>query len=621
LKQGRHTLVSEKALAKLAVDYEALRRREHELITRMLDVLPKIDGLEEDRVAQVRDALFHADNPYLIVFVGPFSSGKSSLINALLGEYDVLPTGITPTTDRITMLRWGEQLQRVRSSELDTIFYPSPLLHKVSFVDTPGLESVFQKHEEVTRKFLHRSDTVFLVMLATQAMTQRNVEYLKTLQEYGKTVIIILNQIDLLSAEELETVQKYVLEQGRDLLGAKLQVWAMSAKRGMAARTADGTLDKALWEASGLHLIEAYVDEQLSDVARLKQKLQTPLQIAQIVHASAMSAVTSNQRALDQYQSIANNIEEQLAGYKREQERVLKEVISEIEAKFDLSAELGGEAVQSMFRLSEGLKALARGLLELFGLAGLARRAAGGSYTRLEFEKRKAFDPIRGLAETTDKLGPRLEGRDVQDIEDLVKYAKREIDGLPENIRGKVIGNVQAPLSYDRSALKKPRPELDEIADQAMVVETEALERAVRNAALYLAGWVLLLIVAVFVIAWNPSTPEMPALTPLLVVFLLLLALIGMLFLPLRGRMLRNRYMERIDKLKRRYVEVLAKAGEEQIEYGMRLRREAVAPLTRLIEAQTRIQTEQMNQLQAAQQEILQIEADLAALGRTGLRG
>ena len=122
MKQGRHTLVSEKALAKLAVDYEALRRREHELITRMLDVLPKIDGLEEDRVAQVRDALFHADNPYLIVFVGPFSSGKSSLINALLGEYDVLPTGITPTTDRITMLRREEQIQRVRPGVLDTIF-------------------------------------------------------------------------------------------------------------------------------------------------------------------------------------------------------------------------------------------------------------------------------------------------------------------------------------------------------------------------------------------------------------------------------------------------------------------------------------------------------------------
>jgi GTP-binding protein EngB required for normal cell division len=588
----------------------------------MLDVLPKIDGLDEDRVAQVRDALFHADNPYLIVFVGPFSSGKSSLINALLGEYDVLPTGITPTTDRITMLRWGEQLQRVRSGDLDTIFYPSPLLQKVSFVDTPGLESIFQTHEETTRKFLHRSDTVLLVMLATQAMTQSNVDYLKILQEYGKTVIVLLNQVDLLSAEELATVKQYIEEQTRDRLGERLQVWAMSAKRGMAARTPDGGLDRALWEQSGLHMIEAYVDEQLSDVARLRQKLQTPLQIAQNVQTSALTVVNTNQRALDQYQSIAGNIDGQLNTTKRDQDRTVREIVGEVESKFNEAANLGGESIQALFRLSGALRSLYRGLMELFGLTALARRAGAASYTRVEFDRRKAFDPIRALPSMVDKLAPRLEGRDIQDIDDLVKYAKREIAALPDNIRGKVIGNVQAPLSYDRAALKKPRAALDEIGEQAMSVETDKLERAVRNAVLYLAGWVVfLLILGIFVLAWNPSTPELPALPFVLVVFLLMLAIIGMLFLPLRGRMLRNAYVARMDGLKARYVEALQAAADEQVEYGMRLRRETVAPLTRLIDAQTRIQTEQVSQLQAAQQDIMKIEAELAALGKSGLRG
>ncbi|MDZ4766880.1 MAG: dynamin family protein [Chloroflexota bacterium] len=588
----------------------------------MLEVLPKIDGLAEDRVSQVRDALFHADNPYLIVFVGPFSSGKSSLINALLGEYDVLPTGITPTTDRITMLRWGEQLQRVRSGDLDTIFYPSPLLQKVSFVDTPGLESIFQTHEDTTRKFLHRSDTVLLVMLATQAMTQSNVDYLKILQEYGKTVIVLLNQVDLLSPEELATVKQYIEEQARDRLGDRFQVWAMSAKRGMAARTADGALDKGLWEQSGLHLIEAYVDEQLGDVARLRQKLQTPLQIAQNVHSSALTVVNGNQRALDQYQSIAGNIDEQLSTTKREQERSVRDIVNEVEAKFSEAAHLGGESIQSLFQLSGALRSLYRGLMELFGLSGLARRAGGTSYTRAEFDRRKAFDPIRVLPNVVDKVGPRLEGRDIQDIDDLVKYAKREIGALPDNIRTKVIGSVQAPLSYDRAALKKPRAAMDEIAEQAMILETDKLERAVRNAVLYLAGWVVfLLILGVFVLAWNPSTPDAPALPFVIVVFLLILAVIGMLFLPLRGRMLRNAYVQRVDGLKARYVEALQKAADEQVEYGMRLRRETVAPLTRLIDAQTRIQTDQLAQLQAAQQDIMKIESDLAALGKTGLRG
>ena len=163
-------------------DYEAIRRREYELITNLLEVIPRIDGLGEEQVTQMRDALFHADHPYMMVFVGPFSAGKSSLINALLGEHDLLSIGPTPTTDRISILRWGEEPSRNRSGEVDTVFYPSPLLQKVSFVDTPGLESVFQKHEDITRRFLHRSDTVLLVMLATQAMTARNVEYLQAAQ-------------------------------------------------------------------------------------------------------------------------------------------------------------------------------------------------------------------------------------------------------------------------------------------------------------------------------------------------------------------------------------------------------------------------------------------------------
>ena len=56
------------------------------------------------------------------------------LINALLGTEDLLAVGPVPTTDRISILRWGEDTQRMDSGgEVDTIFHPSPLLktHKL----------------------------------------------------------------------------------------------------------------------------------------------------------------------------------------------------------------------------------------------------------------------------------------------------------------------------------------------------------------------------------------------------------------------------------------------------------------------------------------------------------
>ncbi len=606
---------------KLANAYEALRRREYELITDLLEILPRIDSLDQERVAQVRDALFHADHPYLMVFVGPFSSGKSSLINALLGKDDVLAVGPIPTTDRISILRWADEPGQMRSGDVDTVFYPSALLKKVSFVDTPGLESVFQEHEETTRRFLHRSDTVILVMLATQAMTQRNLDYLRTLKEYGKNVIVIINQADLLTSAEGEAVRQYVLDQSQSQLGLKPQVWLVSAKQAKAAHAGD-TLDEDQWQASGLNKLEDYIDEQLNDVARLRQKLQTPLLIVQSVHQAALEAVRANQAALDHYQTIADNVDQQLAGQRREQDRTIRVISEEVSTKFGEAAMRGSEAIRETFQLSRALGSMLRGVLELVGLGGLARRAQGGSYIRAAYEGHHAFEPIAELPATSGKLAPRLEGKDVSDLEDLVKYGKREIEALPPSIRSKVIGTVQAPVQYDRSALQNVRDELDAIAGEAREIETNKVERMLRNTLLYLAAWEVTVIVLLILLfsAWE-SVGDGAA------VFLLLLlaaALLGFLILPLRGRMLENSYTARMLGLQARYIEVLRKAADKQVEYSMNLRRQVVQPLTRLVEAQTQIQTEQLNRLQQAQQEMTKIEADLAALGKprlVGMRG
>jgi ribosome biogenesis GTPase A len=616
-------LAAENVETKLATDYEAIRRREYELITRLLNILPKVDNLPEERLGQVRDALFHADHPFLMVFVGPFSSGKSSIINALLGKPDLLPVGPVPTTDRISILRWGEEPQQMSSgSDVQTVFYPSPLLQKVSFVDTPGLESVFQKHEDTTRNFLHRSDVVLMVMLATQAMTARNLEYLQTLREYGKKVILVINQADLLSPEETESVRNFVLEQSQSQLGYKPEVWLVSARKGLEARNGDQP-DTAAWEASGLNKIEDYVDEQLSDVARLRQKLQTPLQITQNVSQAALVAVRANTAALDQYQSIADNVGQQLAGQKRDQEKIVREINQEIEGKFASSALRGGEALREIFQFSRALSSMGRGVLELVGIAGLLRRGDSSGYVRAAFEQHKVFEPIAELPTVVDKLGPRLEGKDMQDMDDLVKYARREVEALPPSIREKVIGNLQVPMQYDREALQKVRPDLEAIENEARTVETGKLEQTLRNTLLYLAVWeILLLVLAVFILAVpGPIITEQPQSDLVALIVLLVLGVLGLALVTLRGRLLQTAYTNRMLTLQARYIDTLSKATDKQITFGTQLRQDAIGPLTRLIEAQTTIQKEQLNELQAAEQEMMGIETALTTLGKKSLLG
>lgn len=609
---------------KLAAEYDTLRRREHELITDLLDIVPKIDGLGEERVSQMRDALFHADHPYLIVLMGPYNAGKSSIINALLGTTDLLPVGPTPTTDRITILRYGEQASRTRSGDVDTVFYPSPLLQKVSFVDTPGLESIFREHEEITRRFLHRSDTVLLVMMATQAMTQHNLDYIRTLKEYGKQVILILNQVDLLTPEERETVRQYVTDQARTELGKNPEVWLMSSREAIDARHADGTVDEEKWAASGIRQIENYVDTQLSDVPRLRQKLQTPLNIAQNVHGAALTAVRGGQSALDQYQSIAQNVEQQLTVFRRESDKVVTQTTDEVKAKFEDASKRGAEAIHEQFQFSRALGSMFRGLAELVGLSSIARSTSGGSYTRAAFERHKVFEPIAELPIIADKLPPRLEGKDLQDTDDLVKYAKKEIDALPALIKSKVIGTVQTPTRYDRTAMQGMRNELQTLEDEARIVETEKIERALRNSLLYLAAYeIIMLVFAIFIWQANPfGTTGNGGSTELIVIIVILgLMLLGLAFLPLRGRQLANEYVKRMQVLAGKYSDILTRAANKQIDYGMNLRRDAIAPLTRLIDAQTEIHTGQLQRLQTAGEQLVKIEGDLTALGKPGLLG
>jgi GTP-binding protein EngB required for normal cell division len=613
-------LAVEHVETRLANEYEALRRREYELITRLLDLLPRIDSLPSERVDQVRDALFHADHPYLMVFVGPFSSGKSSLINALLGADDLLAVGPVPTTDRISILRWGDERDIMPSGDVDTVFYPTELLKKVSLVDTPGLESIFQKHEDTTRKFLHRSDVVILVMLATQAMTARNLEYLRSLKEYGKKVIVVVNQADLLTPEESEAVRQYVVEQSQSQSGYKPDVWMVSAKLAAEART-DGGRIAEVWAASGLGKIEQYIDEQLSDVARLKQKLQTPLQIMQRVNQTALDALKTNQTALDQYRNINDNINQQLNAQKRELDRAIRETTDEIGKKFSETAMRGSEAIRDLFRINRALGLGARGMLELIpGLGNLTRR---GATIRAAFEARKAFEPIDELVAVTNKLAPRLEGRDVQDFDDLVKYARREIDALPPTIRGKLIGTVQAPIQYERAAMQETRDPLESIENEARVVETDRLESALRNTLLYLGAWEVLVIIfgIALINTWGQIGSSDPVLPVILLVVLLAFGMGGFLAMPLRGRLLEASYTNRLLSIQARYVETLSKAADKQVEYSMSVRRDIVLPLTRLVEAQVQLQTEQMNELQAIQGEMTKLEADLMKLGKRNLLG
>ncbi|RMG79139.1 MAG: hypothetical protein D6712_20175, partial [Chloroflexi bacterium] len=343
---------------------------------------------------------------------------------------------------------------------------------------------------------------------------------------------------------------------------------------------------------------------------RLRQKLQTPLQILQTVTASALEAVKSNQAVLDRYQSINDNIEAQITAQKSEQEKIVREINAEIAANFDKAAEQGSAAIRDVFRFNRALPSVGRGVLELVGLTRIFGRARSASFVRQAFERFQAFTPIDELPTIVDRLAPRLEGKDMQAVDDLVQYARREAGNLPEHLRTKMVGQITAPVSYDRSALLALREKLEPLEQEARTIEIETLGQMVRNTLLYVATYeILLLIFGVALIrAWSAVGQDQPFLPYALLALLIGLGLAGLLFLPLRGRIIARNYKARLMKLQARYIEAVTEAADKQMAYGVQMRRDAVLPLTRLLTAQTQIHNEQLQKLQEARQKLADME-------------
>ncbi len=599
---------------KLLSQYEAVRRQEHEQITALLETLTRVDDMPEREMEQVRDALFHTNHPFLMVMVGPFGSGKSSIINALLGE-EVLDVGPIPTTDHIAILRHGAEVQRTRAGDIETVFHPSPLLENLSLVDTPGLESVFRTHDEVTRRFLHRADVVLLVMIATQVLSASNLEYLQELKTYGKRVIVVVNQVDVLEPGEREQVREFVLEQSRMHLGVEPQVWLVSAREALEAQQ-ETPRDEIAWDESGFADIEVYIRETLGDVERIRQKLETPVQICQNVTKTALGQVQEQQAALDLHRKTLENIEAQIEQGRRDQQKTVDDSLELIGQTWDEAIARGSEAIGELFQFSRGIGLFVGGLGELIGLGGLVRRFRRQTRAETAWERHKVRETFQRIPDAVEKLGPRLEGRDLQDIDDLVDYTRAAVQQLPENLSGKLVGKIQSPLRYERSFLRNVRAPLDDILREAQRFEVRHLDRTLRNTLIILALWEIMTVCVVLAAAagaFSSNVPDAGTISLILVVGIVSV-IGGLVLVPVRGWFLRKNFERRVRGFRDDYLAMLRRASEELVGHGVQLRRDATAPFTRLIVSQSEALSQLRAELNEHQQALIAIQRGLAEM-------
>lgn len=220
------------------------------------------------------------EDRFFVVCLGQYKRGKSSLLNALVGE-PILPVGVAPITSSVTVLRHGSEraatvrftdggrthvrpediadfvteernprnAKRVAAVEL---FLPAPVLaHGLCLVDTPGIGSPFQWNDEVTREFVPQIDGALVVLGADPPISGDELALVREVAREVDEIVLVLNKADRVPPEDVAEAANFTGRAIAELLGrpAPKTLRVSAAERSVGLVTRD-------WAR-----LEAYLEE------------------------------------------------------------------------------------------------------------------------------------------------------------------------------------------------------------------------------------------------------------------------------------------------------------------------------------------------------------------------
>lgn len=258
----------------LGPETTALHREARRALDRLVSEAERIEAPAALR-EQARTLRAHVDEFFLLVVVGEVKSGKSSFINALLGE-EVQEEGPLPLTDRIWVLRHGEERgARPIADHVWERTHPNERLRWFHIVDTPGTNSIVREHQAITESFVPRSDLVLFVTSIDRPFSESEHRFLDYVAErWRKKVLFVLTKIDTHPPEDVPVVQRYIEENCRRFYGFTPRVFPISAAWARRARESG---DEELLRRSGLPALEEFFSSEAARLERVRLKLESPI--------------------------------------------------------------------------------------------------------------------------------------------------------------------------------------------------------------------------------------------------------------------------------------------------------------------------------------------------------
>jgi small GTP-binding protein len=563
---------------------EELRARALALLTRAETIsraLPDADRSEDD-TRLLRQARAQLEALFLLVIVGEFNSGKSAVINALVGE-PVMPEGVTPTTSMIHLLVEGEPGEDEVTPEGFVIHrHPAPFLREINIVDTPGTNAIIREHEAITSEFVPQSDIVLFVTSADRPFTETERAFLEQIRDWGKKVVIVINKIDIFeSARDVEDVRSFVAENARALLGFSPEIFPVSARLALRAKLGE----PQLWGAGGFEALENYIATTLDAPGRVHLKLLNPLGVGASIVERHAGFVKDRLALLKDDFEMLDDVEQQLEVYQQDLTRDFEFRMSDIDRILLEMERRGHEYFDDTMRIGRVMDLLNR------------------SRVQQGFEHQVVADAPQQIERKVGELVDWLVDADLRQWQNVTHHLADRRRRYQERIVGDAGG---ARFHYDRGRLIDAtvrethkvvdsydrRREAQELADGA--------RNAVAAAAAVGAG--ALGLGTIVSVAATTAAADVTG-----IILASVMAAIGFFILPAKRNRAKEEMRQKIAGVRTRLSAALREQFQREIQRSAERIREGIAPYSRFIRAEG-------DQLKVVDQELREIGNELAGL-------